>query len=379
MKIKKIYPAIRKSIKTKLIDKYKFDYQKSTQKAKDIIINYSKKTKQRVFNCLKTSNQLFLFSERLFQNTQDKLEQSVQRAKEEVSVQPATVWAKAITFSLIGGTAFGIGWLAIAETEEIIITQGKLEPISGVIPIKIPLQGVAKNIYVKEGEKVKKGQLLIELDTEATQSKQNALIKSREINMKILDKLDFLLKEGAVSEVQYLQQKLELNSLENEITSNNLTLKYQKIKAPIDGTVFNLIPQKPGYVANTTDPIMEIVPEDNLQARVEINSSKIGFVKVGKKADISIDSFPASDFGVIKGTVTRVSTDALKPDPRNQKGFRYPSNIKLETQYLKTESGKKLPLQTGMSLTANIKLRKVSYLQLLLGTFDSKAKSLREI
>ncbi len=379
MKIKNIYPVLKKSIKTKLIDKYKFDYKKSTKKTKDIFLDYSAKSRQLLVNSLKTSNRLLLLSEKLFQDTQNKLEQSIQRAKEEVSVNPSTVWAKAITYSLIGGTAFGIGWLSIAETEEIIITQGKLEPISGVVPIKIPLQGVAQNIYVQEGQKVKKGQLLIELDTEATQSKQNALIISKEINMKILEKLEYLLEEGAVSEVQYLQQKLELNNLENEITSNNLTLKYQKIKAPIDGTVFNLIPQKPGYVVNTTEPILEIVPEDNLQARVEITSSKIGFVKVGKKADISIDSFPASDFGVIEGTVIRVSTDALEPDPRNQKGFRYPSNIKLDTQYLKTEDGKKLPLQAGMSLTANIKLRKVSYLQLLLGTFDSKANSLKEI
>ena len=379
MNIKKMYPEIKKSIKSNLIDLNKFDYLASTQKAKDRLINYSKKSKKLLFNSLKNSNKVLLLSQKLFQHTQNQIEQSVKRAKEEVSVNPSTVWAKAITYSLIGGTTLGIGWLAIAETEEIVITQGKLEPISGVIPIKIPLQGVTKNIYVKEGEKVKKGQLLIELDTEATQSKQNALIKSREINLEILKKLDFLLKEGAVSEFQYLQQKLELNKLENEIASNNLTLKYQKIKAPVGGTIFNLIPQKPGYVANTTEPIMEIVPEDNLQARVEINSSKIGFVKVGKKADISIDSFPSSDFGVIKGTVTRVSTDALKPDPRNQKGFRYPSNIKLETQYLNTENGQKLRLQSGMSITANIKLRKVSYLQLLLNNFEDKADSLRAL
>ena len=379
MNINKIYSTVKKSIKSNSIDKYKFNYQKSKEKFRAILKDSSKKSKQLFLNSLKASNNVLLLSEKLFQNAQDRLEQRVQRSKEEVSVKPSTIWAQAITYSLIGGTTFGIGWLALAKTEEIVITQGKLEPIAGVIPIKIPLQGVTKQIFVKEGEKVKAGQLLIELDTEATRAKQDSLIKSKEINKNILDKLSYLLEEGAVSEVQYLQQKLQLNSIESEITKNNLTLKYQRIKAPIDGTVFNLIPQKPGYVANTGEPIMEIVPSDNLQARVEINSSKIGFVKVGKKADISIDSFPASDFGVIKGTVTRVSTDALKPDPRNQKGFRYPSNIKLETQYLKTESGKKLPLQAGMSLTANIKLRKVSYLQLLLGTFDSKANSLKEI
>ena len=366
-------------MKSNSIDKYKFDYQKSKEKLKYLFKDSSEKSKKIFFNSLKASNSVILLSEKLFQNAQDRIEQRLQRSKDEVSVKPSTLWAQAITYSLIGGTTFGIGWLAFAKTEEIVITQGKLEPISGVIPIKIPLQGVTKTIFVKEGEKVKAGQLLIELDTEATRAKQNSLLQNKEINKQILNKLEFLLSEGAVSEVQYLQQKLQLNSIENEIATNDLALKYQRIKAPIDGTVFNLIPQKPGYVANTGEPIMELVPSDNLQARVEINSSKIGFVKVGKKADISIDSFPASDFGVITGVVTRVSTDALKPDPRNQKGYRYPSNIKLETQYLKTENGQKLPLQAGMSITANIKLRKVSYLQLLLGTFDSKANSLKEI
>ena len=38
-----------------------------------------------------------------------------------------------------------------------------------------------------------------------------------------------------------------------------------------------------------------------------------------------------------------------------------------------------MPLQVGMSLTANIKLRKVSYLQLLLGEFQDKAESLQRL
>jgi len=38
-----------------------------------------------------------------------------------------------------------------------------------------------------------------------------------------------------------------------------------------------------------------------------------------------------------------------------------------------------LPLQVGMSLTANIKLRKVSYLQLLVGEFHDKAESLQRL
>ena len=46
---------------------------------------------------------------------------------------------------------------------------------------------------------------------------------------------------------------------------------------------------------------------------------------------------------------------------------------------MKLKNGSSLPLQVGMSLTANIKLRKVSYLQLLLGEFQDKAQSLQRL
>ena len=59
--------------------------------------------------------------------------------------------------------------------------------------------------------------------------------------------------------------------------------------------------------------------------------------------------------------------------------YMYPAVIKLESQQLKLKSGASLPLQVGMSLTANIKLRSVSYLQLLLNTFRTKTDSLRQI
>ena len=51
----------------------------------------------------------------------------------------------------------------------------------------------------------------------------------------------------------------------------------------------------------------------------------------------------------------------------------------LDDQQLRLKSGSSLPLQVGMSLMANIKLRKVSYLQLLLGEFQDKAESLQRL
>lgn len=380
---------------------------------------------------------------RWLHNSQDLLEQAVQNEHEEVVLKQSRVWARAITWSLMGGTALALGWLATAKTEEIIVAPGKLEPVSKVIDVQMPLQGVAKVIRVKEGERVSKGQILIQLDTEASRDRQKATIEalrlkraelqfkqqeledtlslsktkiqslgeSLDLANKVLGRLDVLAKQGAVAELQYFEQRNKVQQLEGEIkqangerdrqvsileqnirslkgqiaelaskgTEGNVTLRYQEIVSPVDGVVFDLKATTPGFVAQTSEPILKIVPLDKLQARVEVDSRSIGFVSVGKSADVSIDSFPASDFGVIEGRVIRIGSDALPPDPAQNKGYRFPVDIALDSQYLKIKSGKELPLQVGMSLTANVKLRKVTYLQLLLGSFQDKADSLRSI
>ena len=320
-------------------------------------------------------------SKNLLQKAQDRLEQSVANQQEQVVLSQSKFWAKSITWTLIGGTAFGIGWLSIAKTEEIVVATGQLEPISGVVNVQMPLEGITSQVLVKEGERVNKGQILIKLDTSISKAKQEARQQNLDVNQEILKRLGILVKEGAVSELQYLQQQNKIAEIRSQVKENEVILRYQDIVSPVDGMVFDLQPRGAGFVARTSEPVLKIVPLDKLKAKVEIPSQSIGFVSVGKKADISIDSFPASDFGVIEGVIKKIGSDALPPDPSQGKGYRFPADISLNTQYLQLKTGKKLtlPLQVGMSLTANIKLRKVTYLQLLLGTFSDKADSLRSL
>ena len=67
-----------------------------------------------------------------------------------------------------------------------------------------------------------------------------------------------------------------------------LQLFYQKILAPSSGIVFDLKPWGPGFVAQTSQPILKIFPSDNLIAKIEIASKNIGFVSVGKNASIRV-------------------------------------------------------------------------------------------
>ena len=397
----------------------------------------------------------------LVRQAQNKLESSVGSGDHnEAVLQQSRVWVKAVTWGLIGTTVFGIAWLGIARTEEVVVATGKLEPVGNVKEVRVPGGAVVEKILVKNGERVSKDQALILLDQESTAEQlksleQGVIEKTSQIDQKqaqlshkklerkrtlelnreqlattrdnlgletqILNRLQGLAREGATPDIQYLQQrnkvaglkgdlikmdlegKRQINQINQQIEQLNaelaglrsersqlnanltevkVTNKNQTLRAPVSGIIFDLKLNNPGYIsqAQSSQSVLKVVPFNTLEADVEIPSNKIGFVRVGQPADISIDSFPASDFGVLEGKVLSVGSDALPPDQQQMRqGYFYPAVIKLDSQQLKIKNGKTLPLQVGMSLTANIKLRSVSYLQLLLNTFQSKTDSLREL
>jgi HlyD family secretion protein len=359
---------------------------------------------------------------------------------DESVLQQSRFWMRTVTWTLIGTTVFGIAWLAIARTEEIVVAKGQLEPVGSVQDIQMPVGGVVDDILVEEGDAVRKGEILMKLDTEASEQQRQSLEasikfkgvernkylemntaqiqmleKNLSLQLEILDRYQQLEESGAASELQFLSQRntveetrgrlmqtkadrfrqlslldQQLAELKSRLAEVRVTLRYQQLKSPVDGVVFDLQPTASGFTAQSTQTVMKVVPFGALEAKVEVPSNKIGFVKIPvgcpKKladcmnADISIDSYPSTDFGVIEGKVTSIASDALAPDQQEQRQeYSFPVTIELSKQILQLKSGSKLPLQVGMSLTANIKLRKVSYLQLLLGEFQDKAESLQRL
>jgi len=358
-------------------------------------------------------------------------------------LRPSRSWLQATIWTLLGTAGFAIAWLAVAKTDEVVVAPGKLEPLGSVKDVQMPVGGVVKSILVKEGELVKANQILLKLDTETDLDRRQTLdqsiaLKQEQLNLKqlerkrylelnsteqrvlkenlqlqeeLLDRYRDLAEQGASPEIQLLQQedrvqqvegqlekitvdrerqvalldqqiqtlKSDLATLKSDRTGQVVKLRYQEIRSPADGLVFGLKPTAAGFVGRDSEPVMTIVPIDTLEARVEVPSNKIGFIHQGQSSDLSIDSYRATDFGVLEGVVRKIGSDALPPDPTTGvAGYRFPVDIQLKSQSLVLKDGQSLPLQVGMSLTANIKLRKVSYLQLLMGGLRDRTESLRE-
>ena len=378
----------------------------------------------------------------LVRKAQNAIERRVQGGHNQTGLKQSRLLARTLTWSLIGCTGFGLVWLSFARTEEVVVAPGKLEPIGEVKTIQVPLGGVIDQILVMDGQRVLKGQILLRLDQEATKDRESSLQKTiqakqeqlklkkveldrylvlndaeREVlrqnlalERELLARFERLQDKGAVADIQVLQQRNKVRQLMGELAKSvvdrqrqaailqqsvqqirgeladlqgklrelSVNIRYQDVRSPVNGVVFDLKPTAPGFVAQGSEPVMKVVPDGSLEASIEIDSAKIGFVKVGKPVDISIDSFPASDFGVLHGVVKSIGSDALPPDQLKQL-YRYPAVVELNAQQITLKNGRVLPLQVGMSLTANIKLRKVSYIQLLLGGFRDKADSLRHL
>lgn len=153
---------------------------------------------------------------------------------------------------------------------------------------------------------------------------------------------------------QLNQVDRQLLSIQAQLVELEQTIEYRTIKAPISGRVFDA-KLSPYSVINPDQIVLKLVPENRLQAKISIKNSDIGFVKVGMPVTVSVDSFPAGEFGYINGTLSSVGSDVLKPDQENPT-FRFPAAIRLEEQEV-LAGDKSLNLQSGMSVTANIKLR----------------------
>ena len=153
----------------------------------------------------------------------------------------------------------------------------------------------------------------------------------------------------------------QLNQVDRQIIRNRAELvgldeaiSYRTVRAPINGKVFDAKVSSQAVVSSD-QVVLKLVPSNRLQAKVEISDSDIGFVKVGLPVNVSVDSFPSGEFGYIQGVLTKLGSDALPPDQRSPQ-YRFPATVSL-TQQIVESGGQQLNLQSGMGISANIKLR----------------------
>ena len=258
---------------------------------------------------------------------------------------------------------------------QLVTATGKIQP---EIEVKIApeVSGEIVAMPVKEGQEVRRGQLLLKIKPDAIQaqveSQQASLNSARAGTIRARAEVEkaetdyqrakSLFERGLLSaaewknaQTQYDVAKAALQSMqfdaqraEGGLRQIRDALSKTEIYAPSDGTISSLTSRIGERVVGTSQfagtEVMRIANLSNMEARVNVNENDIVNVKIGDTARINIDAYPDRP---VRGVVREIASTALT---RNQGSQEEVTNFEVKISI----PNPGVVLRPGMSATADI-------------------------
>ncbi|MBK8087355.1 MAG: efflux RND transporter periplasmic adaptor subunit [Chitinophagaceae bacterium] len=286
---------------------------------------------------------------------------------------------------------------------ETVSASGKVYP-EDERKVSSDVSGEVVEMYVEEGDSVRKGQILARVfadvltsardrassvvnqqqaqvgNTEASiasfearlnQAKQNYDRQKKLLNDKVISKSEF-----ETAESQYLTAQADLNaarqtvkstkagvqSAQASLTEANKNLSRTTVIAPMNGIVSLLAVKKGERVAGNSfslgTEIMRVADMSKIEVRVDVGENDIPKVKIGDSAIIEVDAYNDRKF---KGVVTQISsssTSAQQQVTTTSDVTNYKVYIRIDpasyADLIDPAKGKNLPFRPGMSASADI-------------------------
>ena len=165
--------------------------------------------------------------------------------------------------------------------------QGSLDTDKNVV-IYPELPGLLKNIYVKQGDKVKKGQLIAKISDNGLTDQLEQLKLQRDLAKTTFERQQKLWNQKIGSEIQYLQAKTNFKSLEKKISQMKDQEGKTRILAPFDGTIDDVIADVGSNLAPGLTPILRIINIEKMKVIAEIPEIHIPYIKKNKNVKIYV-------------------------------------------------------------------------------------------
>jgi len=413
--------------------------------------------------------------------------------KELIDTLPR-VWTRGLLYFLVVFAAIVLPWATLSKVDETGSARGRLEPKGKTLKLDAPVAGTVATIKVKEGQTVKAGQTLLELESELartelqqaqaklegqlnretqlellknqleiavrTQQQQSqaqeseqraqldqirqqlnsnkkayALEKNRlELAKNDVQRHQYLWQQGVVpkskleevegnmferqrlleqvqsdiqeattelekqqsgyqrvvrtGELAVLESQRQLKELESQIgditaevaqtrkqiQSLQFQLQQRVLRAPTNGTIFQLSIDNAGAVLQPGQTITQIAPEGaKLVFRAQMPSSESGFLHVGMPVKLKFDAYPFQDYGVVTGHLRWSSPDSKVVETPQGKVETFDLEIALDQTYIQTKN-KRIALTPGQTATAEVIVRQRRLIDFILDPFKKLQK-----
>jgi RND family efflux transporter MFP subunit len=179
-----------------------------------------------------------------------------------------------------------IAEVATRSFDHYVQTQGLVDAEDNVI-VSPKTPGLTTQVYVQEGQAVKKGQVLAQLDNAMILRNIEGLRSQVDLANSVFQRQQNLWNQKIGTEVQYLQAKANKENLEKQLASLEEQNDMTRIKAPISGTV-DEVHAKEGEMASPQMPAFRVVNTSNLKLTAKVSEAYVTNIKKGNKTIVTI-------------------------------------------------------------------------------------------
>jgi hemolysin D len=286
-----------------------------------------------------------------------------------------------------------------AETDSVVAAIAKIDASMPLVEETASIR--KKAMEIQYGNHI----AYLEAQTKLVELQNDRLVQQRKL-VEIAAARHALEEQIAQTKAGYEHQVLndlsdaekKVAELQQDLIKAEQKMGEQILRSPIDGTVQQLAIHTIGGVVTPAQLLMSIVPADShLEVEAMISNRDIGFVSIGQQAEVKIDTFNFTRYGLLQGKVVSVSQDAIIRDEPNKKQtdkklggalsdssepegqeLLYSAQVDLETTQMQIED-KLVNLSPGMAVTVEIKTGKRRLIEYLMSPLlRYRHESLRE-
>ena len=179
----------------------------------------------------------------------------------------------------------------------------------------------------------------------------------------------------AVTEMVQARDKAQIAA--EDLRKTTRRREFLQLRAPVAGTVQQLVVATIGGVVQPAQPLMIVVPDGaEIEVEAQVLNKDIGFVREGQPVRVKLEAFPFTDYGLVPGVVEGISRDAIDLSQSNgpqrddkgrpvQPGLVYAARIRLLETSIRLRD-RKQELGPGLSVQAEIKTGERRIIQYLL-------------
>ncbi|WP_136482390.1 efflux RND transporter periplasmic adaptor subunit [Cognatitamlana onchidii] len=146
--------------------------------------------------------------------------------------------------------------------------------------------GILTNVYVKEGQNVRKGQLLAKIDDGGLSQQLSQLKIQTELAKTTFERQDRLWKQKIGSEIQYLQAKATYEAQLQATNQLEQQVAKTQVKAPFSGTIDDVITEQGSVVSPGQSQLFRIVNLDNMYIETDVPERYVTDITKGKEVKV---------------------------------------------------------------------------------------------